>query len=170
MQFSNTPMTKSSRHMGQRRGPRPSKESFASLLPQGTATENNHLFSLFAADFNEPIGVIWVNTAAQKAFIWLYHRGRPARKRLWHQSVTGFGKVGDPARHHRNRLARFAHNQSAYQLYKKWAIWKQILRWFDVSLSSTKRATSFVPRNQSTRPAPNKRNDRKSSFLFASIT
>jgi len=44
------------------------KESFASLLPQGTATENNHL--------------------------------RPARKRLWHQSVTGFRKVGDPARHH----------------------------------------------------------------------
>ena len=96
------------------------KESFASLLPQGTATENNHLFSLFAADFSEPIGVIWVNTAAQKAFIYDFiieedQRGKgygtkalqTLEKWAIQQGITEIG------------LHVFAHNQSAYQLYKK---------------------------------------------------
>lgn len=69
------------------------KESFASLLPQGPATENNHLFSLLPADFSEPIGVIWVNTAAQKAFIYDFIIEEDQRGK-------GFGKVGGPARHH----------------------------------------------------------------------
>ena len=96
------------------------KEIFASLLPQGTATENNHLFSLFAADFSEPIGVIWINTAAQKAFIYDFiieedQRGKgygtkalqALEKWAIQQGITEIG------------LHVFAHNQSAYQLYKK---------------------------------------------------
>ena len=117
--------------MGQRRGSHPSQREFASLLPQGPATENNHLFSLLPAYFSEPIGVIWVNTAAQKAFIYDFiieedQRGKgygtKALQALEKWAVQqGITEIG----------LRFAHNQSAYQLYKKWAIWKQILRWFD---------------------------------------
>lgn len=109
------------------------KESFASLLPQGTATENNHLFSLFAADFNEPIGVIWVNTAAQKAFIYDFiieedQRGKamaPKRYRLW--------KSGRSSKASPKSACTFLPIISLRISYtKKWAIWKQILRWFDV--------------------------------------
>ena len=96
------------------------EKSFADLLPDGPDTTDNYLFSIFIPESTEDIGVIWINVTEQKGFIYDFlinaeYRGKGYGKQTlllieeWGQK-HGLEEIG---------LHVFAHNQSAYQLYKK---------------------------------------------------
>lgn len=72
-----------------------STASFAELLPAGLATPNHFLFSL-QLDEGQTIGSTWLFVKDTQAFIWAATQG-----------ITDIG------------LHVFAHNQTAYHLYKK---------------------------------------------------
>ncbi len=94
------------------------KDSYAKLLPNGVDTPDNFLFSITIN--SELIGMIWVKNIDKKLFIYDFmineeHRGQGHGKNslslleIW-ASEHGIKEIG---------LHVFAHNKSAYALYKK---------------------------------------------------
>lgn len=95
-------------------------ESFQRLLPAGVSTKDHQLFSIYLTAEQPAIGVIWLHRQGEKAFIYDFiiaedYRGKGYGKAAlaavdqW--AITqGMTEIG---------LHVFAHNQTAYQLYKK---------------------------------------------------
>jgi ribosomal protein S18 acetylase RimI-like enzyme len=96
------------------------QHSFNELLPEGPQTKDNYVFSIYTSEVVEPIGLIWVKVMGQKGFIYDFmikekYRGQGFGKQAlleiekW-ASEQGLAELG---------LHVFAHNQTAYGLYKK---------------------------------------------------
>ncbi|MFK4568251.1 GNAT family N-acetyltransferase [Enterococcus sp. UD-01] len=96
------------------------QNSFDELLPEGPQTKDNYVFSIYTSEIGEPIGLIWVKVTAQKGFIYDFmiaekYRGQGFGKQAlleiekW-AAEQGLAELG---------LHVFAHNQTAYGLYKK---------------------------------------------------
>ncbi|GGC92327.1 GNAT family N-acetyltransferase [Enterococcus wangshanyuanii] len=96
------------------------EKSFTDLLPDGPETKDNYLFSLFISESTEEIGIIWIKVTDQKGFIYDFmidekYRGQGYGKRA-------LSTIDEWAREHGLQeigLHVFAHNESAYHLYKK---------------------------------------------------
>jgi RimJ/RimL family protein N-acetyltransferase len=100
------------------------KTEIREMLPEGLASKNNYLYSLFAPGESSPVGVLWIlireRNKQKEAFIAdiviydVYRRrgyGAQALKAL-DDAVKGMGI-------HRIRLQVFGHNLAARDLYEK---------------------------------------------------
>lgn len=96
------------------------KKSFTDILPEGINTADNYLFSIYIPTVIEPIGMVWMKITNRKAFIYDFKIHEEFRgKGYGKQTLKLFEKWA--CEHHLTEIGLhvFAHNTSAYQLYKK---------------------------------------------------
>ncbi len=100
-----------------------SRQEFAELLPQGVATPDHYIYSVFN-DAGERVGILWLNM-----------RGEGARRSAWIYEIEIFSAYrrqgyGEAAFHEMERRVRelgghkvglhvFGHNAPAYAMYTK---------------------------------------------------
>jgi ribosomal protein S18 acetylase RimI-like enzyme len=100
-----------------------SRKEYSELLPQGRATENNHLFTVFA-DSTEPVGTLWfvVKERASKKIAYVYDIViAPEHRRNGHAFRAFDALEKEAARMGLTGIALhvFGHNHAAQALYAK---------------------------------------------------
>ena len=100
------------------------KAEIREMLPDGLATVNNYLYSLFTPDETSPVGVLWIlireRNKQKEAFIAdivIYDAYR--RKGYGAQALKTLEEVVKGMGIHRIRLQVFGHNNAARDLYEK---------------------------------------------------
>jgi GNAT superfamily N-acetyltransferase len=100
------------------------KAEIREMLPDGLATMNNYLYSLFTPDETSSVGVLWIlireRNKQKEAFIAdivIYDAYR--RKGYGAQALKTLEEVVKGMGIHRIRLQVFGHNNAARDLYEK---------------------------------------------------
>ncbi len=121
-------------------------ESFQRLLPDGPNTPDHYVFSLMQEGIDQPIGILWIHAQDQKAFIYDFEINSAYRGQGYGKAAL---KVAEQWAHTQGireiGLHVFAHNQSAYHLYKKMGYLEtdiSMVRQIDAEPQPTQHATA----------------------------
>ncbi|MBI3942869.1 MAG: GNAT family N-acetyltransferase [Chloroflexi bacterium] len=101
-----------------------SRHEFQSLLPDGLASKDQHLFTLLDPDLGEKVGMIWfavlVRRSGREAFIYDFVVFEPFRRRGYGaQALLSLEEKVKELDIHKISLHVFGHNHAARALYKK---------------------------------------------------